>query len=64
MCIKGFDPKWFPWIDHFVNRRSVGIKVNDDIGHYFETKKGLRQGDQLSPTLFNRITDMLAILMV
>jgi hypothetical protein len=36
--------------------------VNDDIGHYFQSKKGLRQGDPLSPILFNLMTNMLAIL--
>jgi len=41
---------------------SVGIKVNDNIGHYFQTKKGLRQGDSMSPIFFNIIADMLAIL--
>jgi hypothetical protein len=45
-----------------LSRGSVGIRVNDDIGHYFQSKKGLRQGDPLSPILFNIITDMLAIL--
>ena len=46
----------------FVQGGSVGIRVNDDIGHYFQTKERLRQGGPLSPILFNIVADMLAIL--
>ena len=38
------------------------LQVNDDIGHYFQTHKGLRQGDLMSPILFNIVIDMLTIL--
>ena len=48
------------WIESFVT--GVGIKVNDDIGHYFQTKKGLHQGDPISPILFSIVVDMLALL--
>jgi retron-type reverse transcriptase len=36
--------------------------VNDSVGHYFQTKKGVRQDDPLSPILFNIVIDVLAIL--
>jgi retron-type reverse transcriptase len=37
------------------------VKVNDNVGHYFQTRKGVRQGDPLSPILINIVVDMLAI---
>ena len=38
------------------------FKVNDDVGNYFQAKKGLRQGNPISPILFNIVADMLTIL--
>jgi hypothetical protein len=60
--MKGFDPKWCDLIKNFVQGGSVGIKVNDDVGHHFQTRKGLRQGGPFSPILFNIVVDVLAIL--
>jgi hypothetical protein len=59
--MKGFSPLWCKWIHHFVYGGSVAVKVNNDVGHYFLTKKGLQHGDPLSPILFNLVADMLAI---
>ena len=45
-----------------MQKGSVGIRVNDDIGRYFQMHKGLRQGDPMSSILFNIVVDMLTIL--
>jgi hypothetical protein len=38
--MKGFSPKWCRWIQNMVTGGSVGIKVNDDIGHTSKRKGG------------------------
>jgi retron-type reverse transcriptase len=40
----------------------VGITINDKVRQNFQTKKGVRQGDLLSPILFNIVVDVLAML--
>ena len=60
--MKGFSPTWCEWISKVMSRGSVAVKVNNNIRHFFQTIKGVRQGDPLSPIFFNIVVDMLAVL--
>jgi retron-type reverse transcriptase len=60
--MKDFSPTWRRWVASFMEGGHVGIKVNDQVGNNFQTSRGVRQGDPLSPILFNIVVDMLTIL--
>jgi hypothetical protein len=47
--MKGFHLVCCDWVKAFVQGGNVGIKVNDQMGSYFQIKKGLRQGNPLLP---------------
>ncbi|WVZ81603.1 hypothetical protein U9M48_028958 [Paspalum notatum var. saurae] len=59
---EGFSATWCNWIKSFVQEGNVAVNVNGQNGSYFQTRKGLRQGDPLSSILFNIVADMLAII--
>jgi len=37
--MKGFSQKWCEWVQSFTQGGNVNIKVNDQLGSYFQTKK-------------------------
>jgi hypothetical protein len=47
MEAKGFPSKWIDLIMKTITSGKVGINVNGEIGAYFSTYQGVRQGDAL-----------------
>jgi hypothetical protein len=44
---KGFSDDWLIWIKKVVTKGTLSVKINDNIGPYFASCKGVRQGDPL-----------------
>lgn len=56
---RGFDKLWCDWIKQVVTGSTVSVKINNKIGKHIKSHKGVRQGDPLSPILFNFVADCL-----
>jgi hypothetical protein len=63
MMGKGFPLKWISWVMSTVRDGKVCINVNGERSPYFKTFRGLRQGDPLSPLLFNMVADALGVML-
>lgn len=60
---KGFDPQWVSWMMQLVRGGQTAININGEVGPFFRNARGVRQGDPISPLLFNISTDgVVAIL--
>ncbi|XP_073362153.1 secreted RxLR effector protein 78-like [Aegilops tauschii subsp. strangulata] len=60
---KGFDDRWVTRVMQLVSCGRTAININGEIGPYFPTMCGVRQGDPFSPFLFNMVVDALAAIL-
>jgi hypothetical protein len=47
--VRGFNPLFCSWVKKVLHNGTVSVKINNEVGKYFQSAKGVRQGDPLSP---------------
>jgi hypothetical protein len=47
---KGFSESWLTWINKAMTGGTLSVKINDCVGPYFCSHKGVRHGDPFAPS--------------